>query len=239
MAPTDPTGGRSYTAVARTQLCPYAAQTGDGPGSYPARCSEVACGYVPVGDAWYRRAATPRRQTCQAALLRPIRAVPASLAIAPGRPRLYLRNLRFVRRVRRLRSVSFTVSNTYFVTNSTDQLGFDDYPPSSFHRHRCSDFASSPISAPSTPQTVYVTKAAQLLGISRTTAYEAARDGYPNTASNRRADVMARRHPWRTSVQRAHPSRWSTDRSRPRLSSVTSSRRTRTKSESVVLDRPR
>ena len=64
-----------------------------------------------------------------------------------------------------------------FVTYSTEQLNFDDLPtepvppPPPFRFRQFTDFG------PERPAAVSVTKAAQILGISRTTAYEAVRDG--------------------------------------------------------------
>ena len=63
------------------------------------------------------------------------------------------------------------------VTHSTDQLSFDDLPtepvppPQLFRFRQFTDFG------PEHPAAVSVTEAAQILGISRTTAYEAVRDG--------------------------------------------------------------
>lgn len=63
------------------------------------------------------------------------------------------------------------------VTNSIDQLSFDDLPTEPvpqvppFRFRQFTDFG------PEHPAAVSVTKAAQILGISRTTAYEAVRDG--------------------------------------------------------------
>ena len=63
------------------------------------------------------------------------------------------------------------------LTNSTDQLSFDDLPTEPapkvppFRFRQFTDFG------PEDPAAVSVTKAAQILGISRTTAYEAVRDG--------------------------------------------------------------
>lgn len=89
-------------------------------------------------------------------------------------------NHRFVRRVRRPDSfcrMLLTDNEYLFVTNSTEQLSFDDVPvepvppPQLFRFRQIADFG------PESPAAVSVTKAAQLLGISRTTAYEAVRDG--------------------------------------------------------------
>ena len=63
------------------------------------------------------------------------------------------------------------------VTNSTDQLSFDDLPPERVPRVPSFRFRQFTDYGPEHPAAVSVTKAAQILGISRTTAYEAVRDG--------------------------------------------------------------
>ena len=90
------------------------------------------------------------------------------------------------------------------MTNSTTQLSFDDLPndpapmPPPFRLRAFTDFG------PERPATVSVTKAAQILGISRTTAYEAVRDGSLRAIRIRRRivvplswldEMLATRHP--------------------------------------------
>ena len=64
------------------------------------------------------------------------------------------------------------------VTNSTDQFSFDDLPNEPVQRVPPFRFRQFTDFGPEQhPAAVSVTKAAQILGISRTTAYEAVRDG--------------------------------------------------------------
>ena len=77
------------------------------------------------------------------------------------------------------------------MTNLTSQLSFDDVhddlmppPPPPMRLRHFTDFG------PDRPATVSVTRAAQILGISRTTAYEAVRDGSMRSIRIRRRIVI-------------------------------------------------
>ena len=78
------------------------------------------------------------------------------------------------------------------MTNSTNQLFFDDVPedltpvPTTLRPRQFTDVGSD------RPATVSVTEAAHILGISRTTAYEAVRDGSMRSIRIRRRIVVPR-----------------------------------------------
>ena len=101
------------------------------------------------------------------------------------------------------------------VTNSTDQLSFDDIPIEPVPQVPPFRFRQFTEFGPEHPAAVYVTKAAQILCISRTTAYEAVHDGsLPAIRIRRRIlvpmswldDKLGGRAP---ATDRPH--RWSTD----------------------------